>query len=140
VALGNRAKRDVVTSNFNSLVMFRIKNTETASLLTDQVPKVKTVSMVNITQARDTDNMLDGSVFVSSNEDRVTSVETEMITPSMVMSLPTGHAFASIEGGRIIKLNFPWRVRNYRDFPDSIRQMGDEMRRRYQSRADWYDA
>ena len=140
VALGNRAKRDVVTSNFNSLVMFRIKNIETASLLTDQVPKVKTVSMVNITQARDTDNMLDGSVFVSSNEDRVTSIETEMITPSMVMSLPTGHAFASIEGGRIIKLNFPWRVRNYRDFPDSIRQMGDEMRRRYQSRADWYDA
>ena len=138
VALGSRAKRDVVTGNFNSLVMFRVRNVETARLLTQQTPKIKTTSLVNITQARDTDNMLDGSVFVSSNEDRITQVDSELITESMVMRLPTGQAFASVEGGRIVKLQFPWRVRDYRDMPDNIQQMSREMRIRYRSGADWH--
>lgn len=139
VALNSVAKQKVVIGNFNNLIMFRVRNIETASLISDQSPKVRVLQITDITTSQDTDNMLDGSLFKSSNEDRVTSTETDMITGSMVMRLPTGQAFASIEGGRLMKLQLPWRIRDYgSDLPASINEMAAQMKRRYRAGNDWY--
>ncbi len=139
VALNSVAKQKVIIGNFNNVIMFRVRNKETAALIADQSPTVRVLQLTDITTATDTDNMLDGSLFKSSNEDRSTNTETPMITEWMVMRLPIGQAFASVEGGRLMKLHYPFRVRDYRQLiPDSIVEMAGQMERRYRAGNDWY--
>ncbi len=139
VALNSVAKQKVIIGNFNNVIMFRVRNVETAALIADQSPTVRVLQLTDITTAQDTDNMLDGSLFKSANEDRSTHTETAMITEWMVMRLPIGQAFASVEGGRLMKLHFPFRVRQYdQHIPSSITDMALQMERRYRAGNDWY--
>lgn len=139
VALNSTTKQKVVVGNFNNLIMFRVKNVETARMISEQAPKVSVLQLTDITSAHDTDNMLDGTFFKSSNEDRSTDTQVEMITEPMVMALPTGQAFASIEGGNLFKLKFPLRVKGYdKLLPDNINKMALEMEKRYRNGNDWY--
>jgi len=139
VALQSSAKQKVVIGNFNNLIMFRVKNVETAKLISEQAPKVSVLQLTDITSAHDTDNMLDGSFFRSSNEDRATDLAVDMITDPMCMALPTGQAFASLEGGNIYKLRFPLRVKDYDKYlPKNIAKVADAMDKKYRNGNDWY--
>jgi len=139
VAFNSAAEQKVVIGNFNNLIMFRVRNVETAKLISEQSPKVSVLQLTDITSARDTDNMLDGSFFVSSNEDRATDTSVEMITDPMVMALPTGQAFASLEGGNLYKVRFPLRVKDYDSYlPKDITKLADAMDKRYRAGTDWY--
>lgn len=139
VAMRSSAKQKVIIGNFNNLIMFRVKNIETAKLISEQAPKVSILQLTEITSAHDTDNMLDGSFFKSSNEDRATDTSVDMITEPMVMSLPTGQAFASIEGGNLYKIRFPLRIKDYDKYvPRDIADVAKAMDKRYRNGNDWY--
>ncbi|PKM44700.1 MAG: conjugative coupling factor TraD, PFGI-1 class [Gammaproteobacteria bacterium HGW-Gammaproteobacteria-1] len=105
--IGDRAKAGQIFGNFNNLVMLRVRNEETACLLTDQLPKVRVYTKV--AESRTTDNNDPNSPvdFTSQNADRLTETEVEMLTPADLVSLPKGQAFALIEGGRLYKLRLP---------------------------------
>ncbi len=105
--IGDRAKAGQVFGNFNNLVMLRVRNEETARLLTDQLPMVRVFTKV--AESRTTDNNDPDSPvdFVSQNADRLAETEMEMLTPADLVSLPKGQAFALIEGGRLYKLRLP---------------------------------
>lgn len=105
--IGDRAKAGQVSGNLNTLVMLRVKNEETAALLTDQLPKVRVYTKVaesRTTDNNDPDTPVD---FVAQNADRLTEVETEMLTPADLVQLPKGQAFALLDGGRLYKLRLP---------------------------------
>ena len=139
VALDSSAKQKVVVGNFNNLIMFRVRNAETAKLISEQAPKVSVIQLTDITSAHDTDNMLDGSFFRSSNEDRATDIAVDMITEPMVMALPTGQAFAVLEGGNIHKVRFPLRIKDYDNYlPKNIAKVADAMDKQYRNGNDWY--
>lgn len=139
VALDSVAKQKVVVGNFNNLIMFRVRNVETAKLISEQAPMVSVLQLTEITSAHDTDNMLDGTLFKSTNEDRATDLKVEMITDPMVMALPTGQAFASIEGGNLYKVRFPLRVKDYDSYiPNDIAKVSEAMDKRYRNGNDWY--
>lgn len=105
--IGDRAKAGQIFGNFNNLVMLRVRNEETACLLTDQLPKVRVYT--KIAESRTTDNNDPDSPvdFTSQNADRLTETEVEMLMPADLVSLPKGQAFALIEGGRLYKLRLP---------------------------------
>ena len=76
--IGSRAKAGQIGGNFNTLVMLRVKNTETAELLTDQLPDVNLVSMMVVSSASDTSDFAD---FASRNEDRISTEAHPPVDP-----------------------------------------------------------
>ncbi len=105
--IGDRAKAGQVSGNLNTLIMLRVKNEETAAILTDQLPKVRVYTKVaesRTTDNNDPDTPVD---FVAQNADRLTEIDTEMLTPADLVQLPKGQAFGLLDGGRLYKLRLP---------------------------------
>jgi conjugative coupling factor TraD (TOL family) len=105
--IGNRAKAGQIIGNFNTLFMLRVKNEQTARVLTDQLPQVRLYTKIaesRTTDNNDPDTEID---FVSQNADRLSEQDADMITPADLVTLPKGQAFALIEGGQLYKLRLP---------------------------------
>ncbi len=105
--IGDRAKAGQVSGNLNTLIMLRVKNEETAAILTDQLPKVRVYTKVAESGTTDNDDPDTTVDFISRNADRLTEVETEMLTPADLVKLPKGQAFGLLDGGRLYKLRLP---------------------------------
>ena len=105
--IGSRAKAGQIGGNFNTLVMLRVKNTETAEMLTDQLPEVSVVSIVASSSESDTNDPTDFAEFSSRTEDRISTETRPMLTPADLVRLPKGQAFALIEGGQLFKIRMP---------------------------------
>ena len=105
--IGDRPKAGQIKGNFNSIVMLRVQNEETARILTDELPKVRVYT--KIAESRTTDNNDPDSPvdFVSQNADRLSETDVEMLLPADLVKLPKGQAFALIEGGKLYKLRLP---------------------------------
>lgn len=127
--VGSSAKSGQIIGNFNHLIMMRVRNRETAEIMTEQTPMVSVQKIMAVTGANDSEYGGGGNVFTSSNEDRVSSEQVRMIEPSMLMQLPNGHAFGQVEGGRLYKLVFPMPIVAPSDpiVPDDVASLIQEM-------------
>ncbi len=105
--VGARARAGQVTGNFNSLFMLRVKELATAELLTSQLPKVEIRGLSASSSASDIQD-IDGKLhFQTRNDDRLSSAELPLLSPSDIVSLPRGQAFALLDGGNLWKVRFP---------------------------------
>ena len=132
------AKARQVSGNFNSLVMFRVKDVDTAALLTDQLPTVNVVELTQIagyTDSSDPDSPVD---FSSRHEDRITSSTATMLEPHDVTRLPKGEAFALLEGGVLWKVRLPLPAGGKRDPSAAFAELTADMERRYRPGASWW--
>lgn len=107
VALGSRAKAEVSEGNFNTLIMLRIKNEETANLLVKVLPQVGVVGHTQVSMVNDTPHGDDGVYFNTTNEDRVQTSSVPMIGVDDIVSLPKGQAFMIVNGGEVYKIRIP---------------------------------
>lgn len=98
--IGNRAKAGQVIGNFNNLFMLRVRETATAELLTNQLPKVEVYTASVMSAATDSSDPHGNTAFTSNTQDRVTATSVPMIEPAHVVALPKGQAFGLIEIGR----------------------------------------
>jgi len=126
--IGSNPKAEQIIGNFNHLVMMRVRNRETAMVLTEQTPMVSVKRVMAVSGSNDSE-YLGGNVFTSRNEDRISTEQVRMLDPSMVMQLPNGHAFAQIEGGRLYKIAFPMPLVTERDppIPNKVAEMVRQM-------------
>ncbi|MGA7181231.1 MAG: type IV conjugative transfer system coupling protein TraD [Thiobacillaceae bacterium] len=131
--IGSRAKAQQIAGNLNTLIMLRVKNTDTAKILTDQLPEIDIITTTAASQASDSNNIMEFSDFTSRNDDRVSTHQAPMIAPSDLVQLPKGQAFALIEGGRLYKLRIPLPdASDDPHMPDSLEHIADAMKRMYQ--------
>ena len=107
VALGSRAMAEMTEGNLNTLIMLRVKNTDTARVLTDMLPAVDVVSHTQVSMVNDTPHGADNVYFNTTNEDRVQMTSIPMLEPSDVASLPKGQAFVFANGGELYKIRIP---------------------------------
>ena len=107
VALGSKAKAEVTEGNFNTLIMLRVKNEETANLLVKVLPQVGIVDHTQVSMVNDTAHGEDGVYFNTTNEDRVQTSSIPMIDINDIISLPKGQAFVLVNGGELYKLRIP---------------------------------
>ncbi|HHS8496795.1 TPA: TraM recognition domain-containing protein, partial [Legionella anisa] len=107
VALGSRAKAEVSEGNFNTLIMLRVKNEETANLLVKVLPQVGVVGHTQVSMVNDTPHGDDGVYFNTTNEDRVQTSSVPMIGIDDIVSLPKGQAFMIVNGGEVYKIRIP---------------------------------
>lgn len=138
--IGNAAKASQVIGNFNSLVMLRVKEKNTAMLLTDQLPEVGVYQKTLTSGVTDVSRPGEGTDFNSNVSDQVTLVKVPMISPSDIINLPKGQAFALLEGGRLWKIRMPLPVSddNDRFMPASLKQLADNMEKNYHSGESWW--
>lgn len=133
--IGNKAKAGQIGGNFNSVFMLRVKTTETAEMLTNQLSQVNIDTLTPVTGANDNNNPEDFDEFSSKNEDRITPKEVDLLTAADLTRLPKGQAFAYVEG-RLYKLRLP--LPDHADaaaMPANLAHMVDEMRQRYDTGA-----
>ncbi|MGR5328686.1 conjugative transfer system coupling protein TraD [Photobacterium damselae] len=143
VKLGDRAKAEVLESNFNNIIMFRVKTADTAELLIDQLPEVDIYDM-NIKNGVTPDSgIVNGdspaNIFSTRVSDDVSIVKTQKtILAENIIGLPKGQAFAIIEGSRVVKLRFPLPKESKATLPPDLNSLCSAMRIKYQSYDDWY--
>lgn len=131
VRVGSKAKSGQVTGNFNTLIMLRVKELATAEILTKQLPKVEVRRLSGATGASDTSDSNGKFSFVARNEDRLSVSEESLLSPSDIVSLPRGQAFALLEGGSLWKVKFPIPNKNDRHMPPGLNDLMDELRQSY---------
>lgn len=133
--IGSKPKADQIFGNFNTLIMLRVKNTVTAEILTDQLPEVNLVSIIQDSGANDTNDPTDFADFSSGNKDRVTYEKVPMLSPADLVQLPKGQAFALIEGGQLYKLRMPLADSSHDPaMPENLEEIALSMRKQYESK------
>jgi conjugal transfer pilus assembly protein TraD len=129
--IGSQAKAGQIAGNFNTLIMMRVKEVATAELLTDQLPEVRIVSTVVSSSVSDTNDPIDFADFASRNEDRITTESAPMLSPSDLVQLPKGQAFALIHGGQLHKIRMPLPDASHDPLmPASLEAIGSEVKGR----------
>ena len=126
---GDAAKAGQVIGNLGSLVMLRVKEPETAELLTKQLKDVEVNQLTLVSGASDDSNPNSGVDFTSSTQQRITSQRVPMISNSDVMDLPKGQAFARL-GGKLYKVRLPL-FSDEAELPKTLDFMYGEMKKRY---------
>jgi len=99
--IGSRAKAGQVAGNFNTMLMLRVKELDTAAMLTEQLPRVDVFSLMSVSGVDDSSDPGSGVDFKSRNEDRISVSEVPMLTAADMVTLPKGQAFALLEGGQL---------------------------------------
>ncbi|MCK3850851.1 type IV conjugative transfer system coupling protein TraD [Pseudomonas sp. W2Jun17] len=137
--IGNRAKAGQVIGNFNNLFMLRVRETATAELLTNQLPKVQVFTSTPASSANDAIN--GNAAFTSNIHDQIQSVSVPMIEPAHVVSLPKGQCFALMEGGNLWKIRMPLPASDPDEaMPKDLQTMLEGMRKGPGTSSDWWQA
>ena len=132
-------KSEVILSNFNTLIMMRVKTANTAKLLTEQLPIVQIKDVTEVSGAT-TDRAGD---FTAKNEDRTNTKDSPQITESDIINLPIGQAFILHSGSKLEKVRFPRLIEDSTSKFQAMRQseLVGIMKKRYkssQSNSEWW--
>lgn len=137
--IGNRAKAGQVIGNFNNLFMLRVRETATAELLTNQLPKVQVFTSTPASSANDAIN--GKAAFTSNTHDQIQSVSVPMIEPAHVVALPKGQCYALIEGGNLWKIRMPLPASDPDEvMPKDLQTLVEGMRKGSGTSSDWWQA
>ncbi len=129
--LGNRAKAEQVAGNFNTMIMLRVRNSDTAELLTQMLPMVQVAQLTTVSTANHSTEPGSDKHFGSSVQNRVTTADVSMIEPGDLTRLPKGQAFLVKEGGQLFKLRLPLPAQDKGIIPSKISELTVRMRRDY---------
>jgi conjugative coupling factor TraD (TOL family) len=137
--LQDKAKAGQVAGNFNTLVMLRVREPETARMLTDNLYKVDVTYLMPITGFTDSSDPHNSTDFVSRSEHRIMSQQLDLIQVNSLMSLPKGQCFALLDGGKPYKIRLPLADKaDLSELPGSLRAVAEDMQSHYTTSEDWY--
>ncbi|WP_052959656.1 type IV conjugative transfer system coupling protein TraD [Photobacterium kishitanii] len=133
-------KAAVLEGNMNTLIMMRVKGKQTAELLTDQIAKCQINQFTTVSGANDSSDVNNSIHFTSKNEDRRTSVETELISVENIMQQPKGQAFILQKGSKLSHVRFPLINDNADNIklPSYLEDMCEEMATKYNTGNEWW--
>lgn len=138
VGIGDSEKANQLSGNFNTLIVLRVKNKETALVLTEQLPDVQVSQLTVVTSARDSSDVDSSTHFTSTNEDRITTENVPILSANDIVSLPKGQAFMFTQG-TLYKVRIPLPD-NSDSLPDALEAIAQSMKENYLSSTpeDWY--
>lgn len=132
--IGSPAKAAQIGGNLNTMIMLRVKTTDTAEMLTDQLAMVEVNTSTMVSGTSDASNPDEFADFSAKSEDRLAVREVPMIQPADLTNLPKGQAFALLDGGQLAKLRLPLATGDTRDvhWPANLAAAFDGMHKQYQ--------
>lgn len=138
--IGSKAKAGQTIGNFNTLLMFRVKEPATAELLTRQLNEVTIYQSMVTSSTTDSSNPDDDKVFVSNTGQRISEKMVPMLSPSHITNLPKGQAFALLNGSTLYKLRMPLPAIDKDDImPQSLQELTEYMRQNYHVVPNWWE-
>lgn len=139
--IGDSTKANVIQGNFNTIIMMRVKNEDTAKILTDQLPDVQVSSLTTVTSASDSSDVTNNIMFGSNNEDRITTESVPILNTNNLITLPKGQAYALIHGGELYKLRLPLPKDDV-ELPSDLESIAQDMKLNYSETTpeDWFTA
>ncbi|MEA3301701.1 MAG: type IV conjugative transfer system coupling protein TraD [Pseudomonadota bacterium] len=137
--IGDAAKAGQIQGNFNTLIMLRVKSTETAEFLTQQLPTVQVSQLTSISGYSDNSDPDNDTHFSSRVEDRATTQDVPMLETADIVALPKGQAFVLTEGAKLYKVRFPLPEADD-DLPESLAEIAQDMKNSYSrvTPENWY--
>ena len=87
--------------------MMRVRNEETARVLTEQLPRVRVFTKIAKSRVTDNNEPETRVDFTSQKADRLMETETQMLSPADVMALTKGQCLALMNGCHLYKLTLP---------------------------------
>ena len=137
--VGSKAKASQVAGNFNTMIMLRVKDEETAEMLTMQLPRVEIQTLMQVSGSNDSSDPGSEVDFTSRNEDRISVTQEAMLEANMIMALPKGQAFAMLEGGNLWKIRMPLPDDSGDEgMPKELQAISNDMRQRYRTSDHWW--
>ena len=119
--------------------MLRVKDEETAEMLTMQLPRVEIQTLMQVSGSNDSSDPGSDVDFTSRNEDRISVTQEPMLEVNMIMALPKGQAFAMLEGGNLHKIRMPLPDDSCDEgMPKQLQAISDDMRQRYRTSDHWW--
>ena len=103
----NIAKAKMAEGNFNTLMMLRVENADTANALATKLPQIDVFTRSQGSSVNDSAHGQDGTYFTSHNTDNIQTKSTTMLNVNDLISLPTGQAFVFTNGGQLYKIRAP---------------------------------
>ena len=124
--LGSKAKAAQTKGNFNTLICMRVRERETAQILTSRMSSVNVHDITADSGVTDTPGRDMG--WSSSNKDTKTTKEILLVNDNDLTNLPIGQAFAELEGSKVWKLRFPQPSSIGDDMiPDDVQEIVDHI-------------
>tara|TARA_R110001592_G_scaffold316364_1_gene592797 strand:+ start:34041 stop:36089 length:2049 start_codon:yes stop_codon:yes gene_type:complete len=136
--MGSTAKARQVEGNFNNLIMLRVKEVQTAELLTNLLPEVEITQKMTVSGAADSSDVENNIDFTSNTQDRVSALRVPMLETAHITSLPKGQAFCLLEGGHLWKVRFPLPVEEKDEIPATLQHLTREMEKNYHTSEQWW--
>lgn len=137
--VGVRSVAEQIVGNFNTLIMMRVQNEETAQILTKKLGKV------TVTDATDVSGSVDkgidnGQSFTANNQDRISEDKVEKVDISWVTGLSKGQAFVVMNGGQLWKVRFPeYSKKDDIKLPKKVVDICQMMNEKYQTGDQWWE-
>ena len=135
---GNPKSMQIV-GNFNTLIMMRVQNEETAALMTSKLPNVpvKEATLVSGASKKDGTGM---GRFDDNNQDRISEDKVPMVEPFHMTSLPKGHAFVLKNGNQLFKVRLPlFDDKGDIELPKNLDDICSDMNERYRTGELWWE-
>ncbi|POP51566.1 type IV conjugative transfer system coupling protein TraD [Zhongshania marina] len=136
--MGSTAKARQVEGNFNNLIMLRVKEVQTAELLTTLLPEVEISQKMTVSGAADSSDVDNSIDFTSNTQDRISALRVPMLETAHITSLPKGQAFCLLEGGHLWKVRFPLPVEEKDEIPATLQELTREMEKNYHTSEQWW--
>lgn len=105
--LGSKDAADAILGNFNTRLLLRVKNQDTARILIDETHQVEMLDHMVVARTTDQVDLERSDDFVGSHDDRISTKDSDLLTPAMVMGLPPGHGFYMSHGFQLTKVRIP---------------------------------
>ncbi|PZN80392.1 MAG: hypothetical protein DM484_09940 [Candidatus Methylumidiphilus alinenensis] len=86
--------------------MLRVRELETAELLTKQLPEVQVHSMTLVSGVTDTSDTTLDVDFTSTNQDRINVVDAPMLVPADLVSIALGPGVLPVAGRAVVESAF----------------------------------
>ncbi len=137
--LQDRAKAGQVAGNFNTLLMLRVREPNTAKMLTEHLSQVDVNYLMPISGYNDSSDPNTSVDFVSRSEHRIMTQQVDLIQVHNLTSLPKGQCFALLDGGKPHKIRLPLADKtDLAELPSSLRSVAEDMQAHYTTSDDWY--
>ncbi|RUM93771.1 MAG: conjugative coupling factor TraD, PFGI-1 class [Thiothrix sp.] len=137
--LNNKAKAGQVGGNLNTILMLRVKELETAELLTKQLKDVEINHLMSVSTGQANTKTGQGIDFSATNEIRNTTQRVGLIHPQDITQLSKGQCFALVDGGVPVKLRLP--LLDNSDLialPSNLEEIASQMQARYTTSDNWF--
>ena len=139
--IGNKAKAKQMLGNFNTVIMLRVLEEETAQFVVQRQSQVAVEELKSYSSLTENPDADSDRHYTSASQTRLDRTQVNLIEPSHLTRLPKGQAFAWLDGNKVYKIRLPLPDdRDLDNVPNSIAQIGAEMNEKYQSsNDDWFE-